>query len=148
MIDGTIKSSIGIGQLLAQGIGDTLRVSLSADPVEEIKVGFSILKSLGLRHRGVNIISCPSCARQGFDVIDTVKKLEDRLSNISEPFTISIIGCVVNGPGEATMSDIGFTGGGNNSGMLYVDGKQLAKKNNGELIESIVNEVEKKIKQK
>jgi len=148
LMDGTIKSSIGIGQLLAQGIGDTLRVSLSADPVEEIKVGFSILKSLGLRHRGVNIISCPSCARQGFDVIDTVKKLEDRLSNISEPFTISIIGCVVNGPGEATMSDIGFTGGGNNSGMLYVDGKQLAKKNNGELIESIVNEVEKKIKQK
>ena len=148
LMDGTIKSSIGIGQLLAQGIGDTLRVSLSADPVEEIKVGFSILKSLGLRHRGVNIISCPSCARQGFDVIDTVKKLEDSLSNISEPFTISIIGCVVNGPGEATMSDIGFTGGGNNSGMLYVDGKQLAKKNNGELIESIVNEVEKKIKQK
>ena len=147
-MDGTIKSSIGIGQLLAEGIGDTLRVSLSADPVEEIKVGFSILKSLGLRHRGVNIISCPSCARQGFDVIGTVKKLEERLSSISEPFTISIIGCVVNGPGEATMSDVGFTGGGNDSGMLYVDGKQLAKRNNEELIDSIVNEVEKKIKQK
>ena len=148
LMDGTIKSSIGIGQLLAQGIGDTLRVSLSADPVEEIKVGFSILKSLGLRQRGINIISCPSCARQGFDVVGTVKKLEDRLSNISEPFTISIIGCVVNGPGEATMSDVGFTGGGNESGMLYVDGKQLAKRNNDELIDSIVNEVEKKIKQK
>ena len=148
LMDGTIKSSIGIGQLLAQGIGDTLRVSLSADPVEELKVGFSILKSLGLRHRGVNIISCPSCARQGFDVIGTVKKLEERLSSISEPFTISVIGCVVNGPGEATMSDVGFTGGGNDSGMLYVDGKQLAKRNNDELIDSIVSEVEKKIKQK
>jgi len=148
LMDGTIKSSIGIGQLLTQGIGDTLRVSLSADPVEEVKVGFSILKSLGIRQKGINIISCPSCARQGFDVINTVAKLEKRLSHVSEPFTISIIGCVVNGPGEATMSDIGFTGGGNESGMLYVDGKQLAKKDNDELIDSIVSEVEKKIKKK
>ena len=148
LMDGTIKSSIGIGQLLTQGIGDTLRVSLSADPVEEVKVGFSILKSLGIRQKGINIISCPSCARQGFDVINTVAKLEKRLSHVSEPFTISIIGCVVNGPGEATMSDIGFTGGGNKSGMLYVDGKQLAKKDNEELIDSIVSEVEKKIKKK
>lgn len=147
-MDGTIKSSIGIGQLLTQGIGDTLRVSLSADPVEEVKVGFSILKSLGIRQKGINIISCPSCARQGFDVINTVAKLEKRLSHVSEPFTISIIGCVVNGPGEATMSDVGFTGGGNESGMLYVDGKQLAKKDNDELIDSIVSEVEKKIKKK
>ena len=148
LMDGTIKSSIGIGQLLTQGIGDTLRVPLSADPVEEVKVGFSILKSLGIRQKGINIISCPSCARQGFDVINTVAKLEKRLSHVSEPFTISIIGCVVNGPGEATMSDIGFTGGGNESGMLYVDGKQLAKKDNDELIDSIVSEVEKKIKKK
>ena len=148
LMDGTIKSSIGIGQLLTQGIGDTLRVSLSADPVEEVKVGFSILKSLGIRQKGINIISCPSCARQGFDVINTVAKLEKRLSHVSEPFTISIIGCVVNGPGEATMSDVGFTGGGNESGMLYVDGKQLAKKDNDELIDSIVSEVEKKIKKK
>ena len=148
LMDGTIKSSIGIGQLLTQGIGDTLRVSLSADPVEEVKVGFSILKSLGIRQKGINIISCPSCARQGFDVINTVAKLEKRLSHVSEPFTISIIGCVVNGPGEATMSDVGFTGGGNESGMLYVDGKQLAKKDNEELIDSIVSEVEKKIKKK
>ena len=148
LMDGTIKSSIGICQLLTQGIGDTLRVSLSADPVEEVKVGFSILKSLGIRQKGINIISCPSCARQGFDVINTVAKLEKRLSHVSEPFTISIIGCVVNGPGEATMSDVGFTGGGNESGMLYVDGKQLAKKDNDELIDSIVSEVEKKIKKK
>ena len=147
-VAGSVKSSIGLGTLLLEGIGDTIRISLSDNPVEEVKIGNEILKSLNLRERGVRIISCPSCARQGFDFIDTVKKLEDRLSNISEPFTISIIGCVVNGPGEATMSDIGFTGGGNNSGMLYVDGQQLAKKSNGELIESIVNEVEKKIKQK
>ena len=124
LMDGTIKSSIGIGQLLTQGIGDTLRVSLSADPVEEVKVGFSILKSLGIRQKGINIISCPSCARQGFDVINTVAKLEKRLSHVSEPFTISIIGCVVNGPGEATMSDVGFTGGGNESGMLMANNLQ------------------------
>ena len=135
LMDGTIKSSIGIGQLLTQGIGDTLRVSLSADPVEEVKVGFSILKSLGIRQKGINIISCPSCARQGFDVINTVAKLEKRLSHVSEPFTISIIGCVVNGPGEATMSDVGFTGGGNESGMLYLDGKKLSKKDNEYLID-------------
>ena len=122
------------------GIGDTLRVSLSADPVEEIKVGFSILKSLGLRHRGVNIISCPSCARQGFNVIETVQKLEERLSHISDPVTISIIGCVVNGPGEATMSDIGYTGGGKDSGMLYVDGKRLLKCDNEEIIDSVIDQ--------
>jgi len=145
LTDGTIKSSIGIGQLLSIGIGDTLRVSLSADPVEEIKVGYSILKSLGLRHRGVNIISCPSCARQGFNVIETVQKLEERLSHISDPVTISIIGCVVNGPGEATMSDVGYTGGGKDSGMLYVDGKQLLKCDNEEIIDSVIEEVEKKV---
>ena len=148
LIDGTIKSSIGIGQLLSLGIGDTLRVSLSADPVEEIKVGFSILKSLGLRHRGVNIISCPSCARQGFNVIETVEKLEKRLEHISDPVTISVIGCVVNGPGEASTSEVGFTGGGKDSGMLYVDGKQLLKCNNDEIIDSIVQEVERKVKDK
>ena len=145
LMDGTIKSSIGIGQLLTQGIGDTLRVSLSADPVEEVKVGFSILKSLGIRQKGINIISCPSCARQG--LTDKYScEIRKTSSHVSEPFTISIIGCVVNGPGEATMSDVGFTGGGNESGMLYVDGKQLAKKDNDELIDSIVSEVEKKIK--
>ena len=148
LIDGTIKSSIGIGQLLSLGIGDTLRVSLSADPVEEIKVGFSILKSLGLRHRGVNIISCPSCARQGFNVIETVEKLEKRLEHISDPVTISVIGCVVNGPGEASTSEVGFTGGGKDSGMLYVDGKQLLKCNNDEIIDSIIQEVERKVKDK
>ncbi|HAH09781.1 MAG TPA: 4-hydroxy-3-methylbut-2-en-1-yl diphosphate synthase, partial [Alphaproteobacteria bacterium] len=112
LMSGTVKSSIGMGMLLWSGIGDTIRVSLSADPVEEIRVGFDILKSLGLRHRGVNIVSCPSCARQGFDVIKTVQILEDRLKHITTPMSLSIIGCVVNGPGEATQTDIGFTGGG------------------------------------
>ena len=111
LMSGTIKSSIGLGSLLWLGIGDTIRVSLSADPVEEIKVGYDILKSLGLRHRGVNIISCPSCARQGFNVIETVKILEDRLAHVKTPMSLSIIGCVVNGPGEALMTDVGFTGG-------------------------------------
>jgi (E)-4-hydroxy-3-methylbut-2-enyl-diphosphate synthase len=115
---GTIKSSIAMGNLLWAGIGDTIRVSLAADPVEEIKVGFDILKSLGLRHRGVNIIACPSCARQGFDVIRTVGILEERLAHVTTPMSLSIIGCVVNGPGEALYTDVGFTGGGAGSGMI------------------------------
>ena len=121
---GSIKSSIGIGNLLLSGIGDTIRVSLSDEPEEEVRVGFEILKSLGLRNRGVKIISCPSCARQQFEVIDTVKNLEKKLDDISTPITVSIIGCIVNGPGEATMTDIGITGGGNGTHMIYVDGKK------------------------
>ena len=124
LMSGTIKSSIGLGSLLWLGIGDTIRVSLSADPVEEVKVGYDILKSLGLRHRGVNIISCPSCARQGFNVIETVKILEDRLAHVKTPMSLSIIGCVVNGPGEALMTDIGFTGGGAGNGMIYWAGNR------------------------
>ena len=123
-LPGSIKSSIGFGSLLMSGIGDTVRVSLSDDPVEEIKVGNEILKSLNLRNRGVKIISCPSCARQQFQVIDTVKNLEKKLEDISNPITVSIIGCVVNGPGEATMTDIGVTGGGNGTHMIYIDGKK------------------------
>src|SRR5262245_29722934 len=141
---GTVKSSIGIGSLLWAGIGDTIRVSLSADPVEEIRVGFDILKSLGLRHRGVNIVACPSCARQGFDVIKTVAILEDRLKHITTPMSLSIIGCVVNGPGEASQTDLGFTGGGAGSGMVYVAGKPDHKMDNARLIEHIVELVEKK----
>ncbi|MEM9054638.1 MAG: flavodoxin-dependent (E)-4-hydroxy-3-methylbut-2-enyl-diphosphate synthase [Pseudomonadota bacterium] len=141
---GTVKSSIGMGNLLWMGIGDTIRVSLSADPVEEVKVGFDMLKSLGLRTRGVNIISCPSCARQGFDVITTVQTLEERLSHIAEPITLSIIGCVVNGPGEASMTDLGFTGGGKESGMMYVSGRPDHKLSNADMIDSIVDQVEAK----
>src|SRR6056297_2832628 len=144
LMSGTIKSAIGLGNLLWMGIGDTLRVSLSADPVEEVKVGYEILKSLGLRHRGVNIISCPSCARQGFDVIKTVEKLEERLEHIKTPMSLSIIGCVVNGPGEALMTDVGFTGGGNGSGMVYLAGKQSHKMTNDQMVDHIVEEVEKK----
>ncbi|MDG2474439.1 MAG: flavodoxin-dependent (E)-4-hydroxy-3-methylbut-2-enyl-diphosphate synthase [Paracoccaceae bacterium] len=143
-ISGTIKSAIGMGNLLWMGIGDTLRISLSADPVEEIKAGFEILKSLGLRHRGVQIISCPSCARQGFDVIKTVEVLEDRLAHIRTPMSLSIIGCVVNGPGEALMTDIGFTGGGSGSGMIYNAGKRMHKLKNEDMIEDIVELVEKR----
>ena len=121
---GSIKSSIGIGNLLLQGIGDTIRVSLSDEPEEEVRVGFEILKSLGLRNRGIKIISCPSCARQQFPVIETVKKLEKALEDVTNPLTVSIIGCVVNGPGEATMTEIGITGGGNNTHMIYIDGKK------------------------
>ncbi len=143
-VSGTIKSAIGLGNLLWAGIGDTIRVSLSADPVEEVKVGFEILKSLGLRHRGVNIISCPSCARQGFDVIATVAELEKRLAHIHTPLSLSIIGCVVNGPGEALMTDVGFTGGGAGAGMVYVAGKQDHKLGNQEMIEHIVGLVEKR----
>ena len=121
---GSIKSSIGLGFLLYEGIGDTIRVSLSDDPIEEVKVGYEILKSLHLRKRGVTIVSCPSCARQQFDVIETVKRLEKRLEYITKPITVSIIGCVVNGPGEATMTNIGITGGGNDTHMIYLDGKK------------------------
>jgi (E)-4-hydroxy-3-methylbut-2-enyl-diphosphate synthase len=144
LVSGTIKSAIGLGNLLWMGIGDTIRVSLSADPVEEVKVGYEILKSLGLRHRGVNIISCPSCARQGFDVIRTVEVLEKRLEHIKTPMSLSIIGCVVNGPGEALMTDVGFTGGGAGSGMVYLAGKQSHKLNNDQMIEHIVEQVERK----
>ena len=144
-LSGSIKSSIGIGNLLWMGIGDTIRVSLSSDPVDEVKVGYEILKSLGLRHRGVQIISCPSCARQGFDVISTVQKLEERLSHIKTPMSLSIIGCVVNGPGEALMTDVGFTGGGAGSGMVYLAGKASHKMSNEEMIDHIVQLVEKKV---
>ncbi|MFQ6552461.1 flavodoxin-dependent (E)-4-hydroxy-3-methylbut-2-enyl-diphosphate synthase [Aestuariibius insulae] len=144
LVSGTIKSAIGLGNLLWMGIGDTIRVSLSADPVEEVKVGYEILKSLGLRHRGVNIISCPSCARQGFDVIKTVETLEKRLEHIKTPMSLSIIGCVVNGPGEALMTDVGFTGGGAGSGMVYLAGKASHKMSNDQMVEHIVEEVEKK----
>ena len=144
LISGTVKSAIGMGNLLWMGIGDTIRVSLSADPVEEVKMGFEILKSLGLRHRGVNIISCPSCARQGFDVIKTVETLEKRLEHIKTPMSLSIIGCVVNGPGEALMTDVGFTGGGAGAGMVYLAGKQSHKQSNEDMIEHIVEQVEKK----
>ena len=139
---GTVKSSIGIGALLWAGIGDTIRVSLAADPVEEIKVGFDILKSLGLRHRGVNIIACPSCARQGFNVIQTVEALEQRLAHIATPLSLSIIGCVVNGPGEALMTDLGFTGGGKGAGMVYVAGKPDHKQGNEGMVDHIVGLVE------
>ena len=141
---GTIKSAIGLGNLLWMGIGDTIRVSLSADPVEEVKVGYEILKSLGLRHRGVNIISCPSCARQGFDVIKTFEILERRLEHIKTPMSLSIIGCVVNGPGEALMTDVGFTGGGAGNGMVYLAGKQSHRMDNDKMIEHIVEQVEKR----
>ncbi|WP_430464065.1 flavodoxin-dependent (E)-4-hydroxy-3-methylbut-2-enyl-diphosphate synthase [Tabrizicola sp.] len=144
LISGTVKSAIGLGSLLWFGIGDTIRVSLSADPVEEVKVGFEILKSLGLRTRGVQIISCPSCARQGFDVIKTVETLEKRLEHIKTPISLSIIGCVVNGPGEALMTDIGFTGGGAGSGMVYLAGKQDHKLSNDQMVEHIVELVEAK----
>ena len=143
-ISGSIKSSIGVGTLLLDGIGDTIRISLSDDPVKEIKIGNEILKSLNLRTRGVNIISCPSCARQGFQVINTVKILEEKLSHIKTPITLSIIGCVVNGPGEAAMTDIGITGGRNGNNMLYLSGIQKEKVLTDDLINRVVNEVEKK----
>jgi (E)-4-hydroxy-3-methylbut-2-enyl-diphosphate synthase len=139
---GTVKSSIGMGSMLWAGIGDTIRVSLAADPVEEVKVGFDLLKSLGLRHRGVNIIACPSCARQGFNVIKTVEALESRLAHISTPMSLSIIGCVVNGPGEALMTDLGFTGGGKGAGMVYVAGKPDHKMDNESMVDHIVGLVE------
>jgi (E)-4-hydroxy-3-methylbut-2-enyl-diphosphate synthase len=143
-VSGSVKSSIGLGTLLLDGIGDTIRISLSDDPVKEIKIGNEILKSLGLRNRGVKIISCPSCARQAFQVIDTVKVLEEKLSHIKTPVTLSIIGCVVNGPGEAAMTDVGITGGGKGNNMLYLSGVQSKKILTNEIIDKVVAEVEKK----
>ncbi|MBK1697134.1 flavodoxin-dependent (E)-4-hydroxy-3-methylbut-2-enyl-diphosphate synthase [Rhodovibrio salinarum] len=141
---GTIKSSIGLGNLLWAGIGDTVRVSLSCDPVEEIKVGYEILKSLGLRHRGVNVVSCPSCARQQFDVIETVRTLEERLEHISTPLTVSVIGCVVNGPGEATLTDVGFTGGGRGTHQVYVNGLPSHRLKDEDIVDHLVKQVEAK----
>ena len=144
---GSIKSSLGIGMLLMEGIGDTIRVSLSANPVEEVKTGYEILKSLNLRHRGVNIIACPSCARQAFPVIDTVKILEEKLSHIKEPITLSIIGCVVNGPGEASQTQIGLTGGGKGNHMMYLSGIPHHKVASSKIIEEVVSLVENKSKE-
>jgi (E)-4-hydroxy-3-methylbut-2-enyl-diphosphate synthase len=144
MRSGSVKSAIGMGSLLWAGVGDTIRVSLSADPVEEIKVGFDILKSLGLRHRGVNVISCPSCARQQFDVISTVAVLEQRLAHISTPLTVSVIGCVVNGPGEARETDIGFTGGGNGTHQVYVNGLPDHRLKDSNIVDHLVQMIEKK----
>ena len=143
-VSGSIKSSIGLGSLLMDGIGDTIRISLSDDPPKEIKIGNEILKSLNLRNRGVKIISCPSCARQAFQVIDTVKILEEKLSHIKTPITLSIIGCVVNGPGEAAMTDIGITGGGKGTNMLYLSGIQTEKVLTEDIIAEVVSQVEKK----
>ncbi len=143
-VPGSVKSSIGLGTLLMDGIGDTIRVSLSDDPVKEVKIGNEILKSLNLRNRGVKVISCPSCARQAFQVIDTVKILEEKLSHIKASITLSIIGCVVNGPGEAALTDIGITGGGKNSNMLYLNGVQSEKLSNDQIISKVVSLVEKK----
>ena len=148
LFTGSIKSSIGIGQLLMNGIGDTIRVSLSSDPVDEIKAGFEILKSLGIRSRGVNIISCPSCARQAFPVIETVKELEKKLAHIKKPINLSIIGCVVNGPGEAAQTEIGLTGGGQDSNLLYLKGLPHTKVPNSKIIDKIVELVENKVKEK
>ncbi|MEQ8936240.1 MAG: flavodoxin-dependent (E)-4-hydroxy-3-methylbut-2-enyl-diphosphate synthase [Amphiplicatus sp.] len=146
---GSVKTAIGMGSLLWAGIGDTIRVSLSADPVEEIKVGFDILKSLGLRHRGVNVISCPSCARQGFNVINTVETLEKRLAHITTPLSLSVIGCVVKGPGEARDTDIGVTGGGagKEPGMIYLDGEVDHRVDNEKLVDHLVELVEKKARE-
>ena len=145
LLTGSIKSSIGIGQLLMDGIGDTIRVSLSSDPVDEIKAGFEILKSLGIRARGVNIISCPSCARQAFPVIETVKELEKKLSHVKKPITLSIIGCVVNGPGEAAQTEIGLTGGGQENNLLYLSGLPHTKVASADIINKVVQLVEEKV---
>ncbi len=142
LIGGTVKSAVGLGMLLWEGIGDTIRVSLATDPVEEVRVGWEILKSLGLRRRGVNIIACPSCARQRFDVTDTVGELERRLAHIEAPLTVSIIGCVVNGPGEAMMTDIGLTGGGKGNHLVYMSGSPDHKVASGDIVEHIVELVE------
>ena len=147
LFTGSIKSSIGIGKLLMQGIGDTIRVSLSADPIEEVKAGFEILNALGIRSRGVQIISCPSCARQAFPVIDTVKILEKKLSHIKKPMTLSIIGCVVNGPGEAAQTDIGLTGGGDGNNLLYLSGIPHNKVVSEDIIGKVVSLVESKAKE-
>jgi (E)-4-hydroxy-3-methylbut-2-enyl-diphosphate synthase len=141
---GTVKSAVGLGSLLWAGIGDTLRVSLSDEPEEEVRVGWDLLKALGIRHRGVKIVSCPSCARQGFNVIETVQVLEDRLAHIETPITLSIIGCVVNGPGEALMTDLGLTGGGNGRHMIYRAGKTDHTIDQTSMVEHIVELVEAK----
>ena len=148
LLTGSIKSSIGIGQLLMDGIGDTIRVSLSSDPIDEVKAGYEILKSLGIRARGVNIISCPSCARQAFPVIETVKKLEQKLAHVKKPITLSIIGCVVNGPGEAAQTEIGLTGGGQDSNLLYISGIPHTKVASADIIDKVVKLVEEKVKEK
>ncbi len=144
-LPGSVKSSIGLGALLLDGIGDTIRISLSDNPIEEVKIGNEILKSLNLRNRGVRIISCPSCARQGFQVIETVKILEQKLAHIKTPITLSVIGCVVNGPGEAAMTDVGITGGQKGNNMLYLSGIQKEKVLTEEMITRVVDEVEKKV---
>src|SRR5499427_4446759 len=144
MRTGTVKSSIGLGMLLWSGIGDTVRVSLSADPAEEVRVGYEMLKSLNLRHRGVNLISCPSCARQNFDVIKTVEALEKRIAHITTPMTVSIIGCVVNGPGEARETDIGFTGGGNDTHQVYIAGVPHHRLKDAGIVDHLVGLIEKK----
>ena len=143
-VSGSIKSSIGLGSLLMDGIGDTIRISLSDDPPKEVRIGNEILKSLNLRNRGVKIISCPSCARQAFPVINTVKILEDKLSHIKTPITLSVIGCVVNGPGEAALTDVGITGGGKGNNMLYLSGIQSHKVITEDIISKVVEQVEKK----
>jgi (E)-4-hydroxy-3-methylbut-2-enyl-diphosphate synthase len=148
LLTGSIKSSIGIGQLLMDGIGDTIRVSLSSDPVDEIKAGYEILKSLGIRSRGVNIISCPSCARQAFPVIETVRELEKKLAHIKKPVSLSIIGCVVNGPGEASQTEIGLTGGGQDNNLLYLSGVPHTKVPSSKIIDRIVELVEEKVRDK
>ena len=148
LLTGSIKSSIGIGQLLMNGIGDTIRVSLSSDPADEVKAGYEILKSLGVRARGVNIISCPSCARQAFPVIETVQKLEKRLAHLKTPITLSIIGCVVNGPGEAAQTEIGLTGGGQDNNLLYLSGIPHGKVASSDIIDKVVKLVEEKVKEK
>jgi len=147
LLSGSIKSSIGLGVLLMEGIGDTIRVSLSDDPIEEVKAGYEILKSLNLRHRGVNVISCPSCARQAFPVIETVKILEKKLSHIKTPITLSIIGCVVNGPGEASQTQIGLTGGGQGNHMMYLSGVPHHKVVSSEIVQEVVKQVENKSKE-
>jgi (E)-4-hydroxy-3-methylbut-2-enyl-diphosphate synthase len=144
LIGGTVKSALGIGNLLWAGIGDTIRVSLSAEPEEEVRVGYEILKSLGLRTRGVRVVSCPSCARQGFDVIRTVQKLEDALQHIKTPMSLSVLGCVVNGPGEARETDIGITGGGNGKHMVYLSGVTDHHVEDSDMIGHIVKLVEAK----
>jgi (E)-4-hydroxy-3-methylbut-2-enyl-diphosphate synthase len=144
LISGTVKSAIGIGSLLWFGIGDTIRVSLSAEPEEEVRVGYEILKTLGIRTRGVRVVSCPSCARQGFDVIRTVEKLEARLQHISTPLSLSVLGCVVNGPGEARETDIGVTGGGNGKHMIYLSGITDHTINDEQMVDHVVKLVEAK----
>ena len=146
LVGGTVKSSVGLGMLLWGGIGDTIRVSLSADPVEEIRVGYEILKSLQLRRRGVTVIACPSCARQQFNVIKTVEALEERLAHITTPITISVIGCVVNGPGEARETDVGFTGGGNGTHQVYLAGVPDHRLKDADIVEHLARLVEEKVK--